>query len=1042
MIISDVSVKRPVFAAVISMLLVAFGALSFFNLPVREMPDVSPPNVSISTSYQGASAQVVESRITTIIEDQISGIEGIKSITSSSSDGVSRVNIEFSLDRDIDSAANDVRDSVSRVARRLPEEADPPQVSKVNTGERAISWFVLSSDTMDELQLTDYAVRNIQDRLSVLDGVARVQIGGNKRYAVRIWLDRYQLAARNLTVTDVERVLRQENIELPGGRVEGATRDFTVRVERNYKTPEDFAKMVIGQADDGHLIQLSEVARVELGPANEKQMFHGNGRSTVGLGIVKQSTANTLSVAKAANDEVERIKETLPQSLELRISRDGSVFIKDAINEVYFTLFVSIALVVFVIFLFLGNVRAAIVPSITVPVCLIATFMVLDMAGYSINLLTLLALVLTIGLVVDDSIVVLENIHRRIEDGEPALLAAYRGAKQVSFAVVATTLVLLGVFVPVLFLGGMTGRMFGEIALTLSAAVAFSSLVALTLSPMLCSKLLSRKSVKTWLDLKVDAIFVRLSAKYRAALQVSFNNKGAIFMSLIGAFMVIAGLGAKIPSEFMPQEDRGAFLIMARGPEGASFETTAAEILKIETKLMVAVEDGRASSILTMVPGFGGSTGYNSGFVVVKMPPYDERTVSTDEMLAWARNEMKDITGLSAFAASFGSFGGSGSPIQFVVGGNSYDDIRHFRDVLLEKARANPMFVNVDADYRETKPQINIEVDTKRAADLGVSVESIGRTLETMLGGRRVTTYEDNDEEYDVILQAEKDDRVTSSDIDNIYVRSARSGQLVPLSNLITTATTADAGTLNRYNRIRSVTISAGLAPGVTMGDALGFLEQVVRDELPEVVSVDYKGESREFQDSSSAVLFMFGLALLVVYLILAAQFESFVHPFTIMLTVPLAIAGGLLGLYVMGDTLNIYSQVGVIILIGLASKNGILIVEFANQLRDKGFEVEEALFEACRTRLRPILMTGVSTAIGTLPLVLSTGPGSVSRSSIGIVIVSGVVFATIFTLFVIPVFYRLLAPYTSSPGTIERLLSGQHQRHPELRKEEGSSVE
>lgn len=1042
MIISDVSVKRPVFAAVISMLLVAFGTLSFFNLPVREMPDVSPPNVSISTNYKGASAQVIESRITTIIEDQISGIEGIKSITSSSADEVSRINIEFSLDRDIDSAANDVRDSVSRVANRLPEEADPPRVSKVNTGERAISWFVLSSDTMDELQLTDYAVRNIQDRLSVLDGVARVQIGGNKRYAVRIWLDRMQLAARNLTVTDVERVLRQENVELPGGRVEGASRDFTVRVERNYTTPEDFSKMVIGQADDGHLIQLSEVARVEMGPADEKQMFHGNGKSTVGLGIVKQSTANTLSVAKAANDEVERIRKTLPQSMELRISRDGSVFIKDAINEVYFTLFISIALVVFVIFLFLGNIRAAIVPSITVPVCLVATFMVLDSAGYSINLLTLLALVLTIGLVVDDSIVVLENIHRRIEEGEPALLASYRGAKQVSFAVIATTLVLLGVFVPVLFLDGLAGRMFGEIALTLSAAVGFSSLVALTLSPMLCSKLLSRKAAKTWLDQKVDAIFVVLNIKYRAALQLTFKNKGAVFLSLIGAFMVIAGLGVKIPSEFMPQEDRGAFLIIARGPEGASFETTADEIKNIEAKLMVAVEDGRAENILTMVPGFGGRTGYNSGFVVVKLPTYEDRTVSTDELLAWTRAQMKDITGLSAFAASFGSFGGSGSPIQFVVGGNSYDDIRHLRDVLVDKARANPMFVNVDADYRETKPQINIQVDTKRAADLGVSVESIGRTLETMLGGRRVTTYEDNDEEYDVILQAEKLDRVTSNDIDNIYVRSGRTGQLVPLSNLITTDTTADAGTLNRYNRIRAVTISAGLTPGATMGDALAFLEQVVRDELPEVVSVDYKGESREFQDSSSAVLFMFGLALLVVFLILAAQFESFVHPFTIMLTVPLAIAGGLIGLYLTGDTLNIYSQVGVIILIGLASKNGILIVEFANQLRDKGYDVEEALFEACRTRLRPILMTGFSTAIGTLPLVLSTGPGSVSRSSIGIVIVSGVIFATFFTLFVIPVFYRLLAPYTSSPGTIERLLSGQHQRHPELKKEGNSPAE
>ena len=1042
MILSDVSVKRPVFAAVISMLLVAFGILSFFNLPVRELPDVSPPNVSISTSYAGASAQVVESRITTIIEDQISGIEGIRSVTSSSADGVSRVNIEFSLSRDIDSATNDVRDRVSRVLRRLPEEADPPQVAKVNTGDRPIVWFVLSSEVMDELQLTDYAARNIQDRLSVLDGVARVQLGGGKRYAVRIWLDRQQLAARNLTVMDVETALREGNVELPGGRVEGASRDFTVRVERSYKTPEDFSKMVIGQAPDGHLIQLSEVARVELGPADEKQVFHGNGVSTIGVGIVKQSTANTLSVANVAKEEVLKINASLPQSMSLLVNWDNSVFIAEAIEEVYFTLFAAISLVIIVIFLFLGNIRAAIVPSITVPVCLVATFMVLDWAGFSINLLTLLALVLTIGLVVDDSIVVLENIHRRIEEGEPALLAAYRGARQVAFAVIATTLVLLGVFIPVIFLDGFSGRMFGEIAITLSAAVGFSSLVALSLSPMLCSKLLSRKATKTWLDVKVHEFFIVLSAKYKSALKLCFDNKGAIYLTLVGSLVLIAGLASKIPAEFMPAEDRGGFFVVARGPEGTSFEATAAEMGRVETRLMKAVDDGRIERLLTIVPGFGGATEYNSGFVVAILPPYEDRETSTDEVLAWTQAEMKHITGLSAFAGRFGSMGSSGSPIQFVVGGNSYDDIRGFRDVLLERARANPMFVNVDADYRETKPQVNIEVDTQRAADMGVSVQTIGRTLETMLGSRRVTTYEDDGEEYDVILQAEKADRTTTNDIDNIYVRSSRDGQLVPLSNLMTTETTADSGNLQRYNRIRSLTISAGLAPGATMGDALAFLEKVVRDELPEVVSVDYKGESKEFQDSGSAILFMFGLALLVVYLILAAQFESFIHPFTIMLTVPLAIAGGMLGLYLMGDTLNIYSQVGVVILIGLASKNGILIVEFANQLRDKGMEVEEALYEACRTRLRPILMTGFSTAIGTLPLVLSSGPGSVSRSSIGIVIVAGVIFATFFTLFVIPVFYRLLAPYTSSPGTIERLLSGQHSRHPDTIRDDNLPAE
>ena len=1029
MILSDVSVKRPVFAAVLSMLLLAFGWLSFQDLPVRELPDIVSPNVSISTAYPGASAKVVENRITQMIENQISGIEGVKSITSTSEDGRSRINIEFQVYRDIDAAANDVRERVGRVNRMLPEEADPPQVSKVNTGERAIVWFGLESAQMDQMQLTDYAQRNLVDRLASVDGVASIRIGGEKRYAVRIWLDREQLAARNLTVSDVERSLRSENVELPGGMVESATRDYNVRVERSYKTPEDFAELVLAQGGDGHLIRLGEVARVELAPANEKREYRSNGKASVGIGIIKQSTANTLDVALAAKAEVARIRDTLPQSLTLMDSFDSSVFIEEAINDVYETLFIAVGLVVFVIFLFLGNVRAAIVPSVTVPVCLVATFMALDAAGFSINLLTLLALVLTIGLVVDDSIVVLENIHRRIDEGEPALLASYRGSRQVAFAVIATTLVLLGVFVPVLFLDGQVGRLFGEIALTLSAAVAFSSVVALSLTPMLCSKLLSRKQKKTWLDHKVESIFVTLNEKYKEALRISFRNKGAIFLALAGSIMVIIGLMGEIQKEFMPREDRGIFIIAARGPEGGSFETTHKEMMEVERRLMQGVEDGKVSRLMTMIPGFGGSISVNSGFVIAVLPHWKEREMPTDEVLAWARQEMSTITGLSAFVGSFGMGGGGGNPVQFVIGGNTYEELKYFRDVVLEEAQKNPGLINVDADYRETKPQVRIQVDRNRAADMGVPVESIGRTLETMLGGRRVTTFERDGEEYDVLLQAERADRATVGDIDNIYVRSTRTNQLVPLANLITTAEIADAGNLQRFNRVRAVTIEADLAPGYTLGQALEFLTTVVHEKLPEVVSIDYKGESKEFMEAGGALYFMFLLALLVVYLVLAAQFESFVHPFTIMLTVPLAIAGGLIGLYVMGDSLNIYSQVGIVILIGLASKNGILIVEFANQLRDKGLDVEQALLEACTTRLRPILMTGFSTAMGTLPLVLAVGPGSVSRGSIGIVIVSGVIFATFFTLFIIPVFYRMFAPFTS--------LAGQDERHPDRKRDE-----
>jgi multidrug efflux pump len=1036
MIISDISVKRPVFAAVVNILLIAFGYLAFQQLPVRELPDVDSPNVSISTIYPGASAAIVESRITMLIEEQISGIEGIRSISSTSSDGQSRVNVEFDLARDIDNATNDIRDRVSRVVARLPLEADPPRVSKANSRERAIVWFNLSSNVLDEMQLTDYAERNIVDRLSVVDGVARIQSGGQKRIAIRIWLDRRQLAARGITADDVERVLRSENVELPGGRLETFDRDFTVRVERSYGSPEDFAQLVLGQGADGHLITLDEVADIEIAPADVRQAYRGNGENNVGIGIVKQSNANTLAVARAAKAEIEVIRATLPASMMIDDSYDSSVFVEEAINEVYRTLLIAIALVVTVIFLFLGNVRAALVPSLTVPVCLIATFMALQLAGFSINLLTLLALVLTIGLVVDDSIVVLENIHRRIEEGEPALLASYRGARQVSFAVIATTLVLIGVFVPVIFMDGNVGRMFGEIALTLSASVAFSSLVALTLTPMLCSKLLSRKAHHSWLDRKVEKSFKLLGGIYVDSLRIAFNNKTAIFIILGGAFLISAALMKKIPLEFMPNEDRGAFMIMARGPEGAGFQSTLANLTEIESRLMEAVEDGRAGRIIIRIPGFGAATEANTGMGIVIMPAWKERDTSTDEMIAWTRQRIADITDISAYVGAFRFGGGSGNPVQFVIGGTSYEELARFRDIILERARQNPGLINLDSDYHETKPQIRVAVDRERAADLGVPIQVIGRTLETMLGGRRVTTYTQGGEEYDVILQAALEDRTSPDDIKNIYVRSARTGEMIPLSNLLTTELIADSGSLQRFNRIRALTISAGLAPGYNLGEALDFLEQVVLEELPDVSSIDYKGESREFKDAGSAVIFMFLLALLVVYLILAAQFESFIHPFTIMLTVPLAIAGGLLGLYFTGGTLNIYSEVGIVILIGLASKNGILIVEFANQLRDKGHELEDALLQACRTRLRPILMTGLSTAIGTLPLVLSVGPGSASRSSIGIVIVTGVIFATFFTLFVIPVFYRLLAPFTAPPGAVAEKLGGQHGRHPDGRRE------
>ena len=1030
MLLSDISVKRPVFAAVISLLLVAFGVISFTQLPLREFPDVDPPVVTVSTDYVGASAAVVETRVTQVIEDRIAGVEGIKSIESSSRDGRSDITIEFKLSRDIDGAANDVRDRVSRVLDNLPEEADPPEVFKVDSNTRPIMWFNLTSPVMDVLQLTDFAERNIVDRLSVVDGVARIIIGGQQRYAIRIFLDRQALAARGLTVADVEGALRAENVELPAGEVESVARDFTVRVEREYRRPEDFATLVIAEGEDGHLIRLGEVARVELAGERERREFRGNGQPMIGLGIVRQSTANTLDVARAVKQAVDRVRLTLPESIEIADSYDSSVFVESAVREVYRTLAIAMGLVVLVLFAFLGNIRTVMVPAVTVPVCLIATFTVMNFLGLSINLLTLLGLVLAIGLVVDDAIVVLENIYRRIEEGERGLLAAYRGARQVGFAVIATTLVLIGVFVPIIFLEGNVGRLFGELAVALSAAVAFSSLVALTLAPMLCSKLLSRRMDRPAMSKWIDRQFVAIRAGYGRSLEFCFNHRGAILAAFLATFVVIAGLMRAVPSELAPQEDRGAFFVTVRGPEGAGFEYMREQMRLIEAQTVHLVESGEARRVLMR-------TDANRAFGIVILSLWGERDRSAAQIVAELNRRYENVPGVRTFIVQPQGIvsGRSREPVQFVVGGDDYPSLARFRDVIQEAARDNPGLISLDADYRETQPQFRVRVDRNRAADLGVSIATIGRTLETALGGRTVTTFIDRGEEYDVIVRLADADRRQPSDIDNIYVRSGRSGELIPLSNLTTLQEIADASALNRYNRVRALTISANLAPGYSLGDALAFLEGVVASELPEVVNIDYKGESREFKEAGGAIYFTFAIALLVVFLILAAQFESFLHPLVIMLTVPLAVAGGLLGLYLTGSTLNIYSQLGMIMLIGLAAKNGILIVEFANQMRDKGLEIKDALIEAAQVRLRPIIMTSLSTAMGALPLILATGAGSASRLTIGVVVFSGVLVATFFTLFVVPVFYMTLARYTRPVGFVAaRIRRFEEEEHPSAR--------
>lgn len=1060
--LSDTSVRRPVLATVFSLLLIAFGLLSFQNLPLRELPDVDPPIVSVETTYVGASAAVIENRVTKPIEDRLSGLEGIRKIVAESSEGISRITIEFELSRDIDDAANDVRDRVSRARDELPDEADPPEIVKAESDARAIMWLNLSGENMDALELTDYAERRILDRFSVIDGVARVALSGAKHYSMRIWLDRIALAAHDLTVADVENALRTQNVELPAGRLESTDRDLTVRVERGYSTPDDFRALVLARGADGYLVRLGDVARVEIGALESAGEFRGNGIPRVGVGIVKQSTANTVAVARRVVEEIARVRPSLPEGMTFEVSWNSAAFVQASVDEVYETLAIAMVLVVFVIYLFLGTKRAALIPAITVPICLIASFAGLYVFGLSINLLTLLALILSIGLVVDDSIVVLENVQRRIELGEPPLIAAYRGTREVGFAVVATTLVVIAVFVPIAFLEGTTGRIFRELAVTVSVAVAVSSFVALSLSAMLCSKILAATEPEAGLARLANGVVERSQAVYVRALDVCLRHPAAIFGVVALTAAAAVWLFQLVPRELEPSEDRGAFMVFMQAPEGASFEYTSEHMRQLEREVLFPmIEEGSVEFVLSRVPfSFAADTSMNTGMVIMVLAPWDEREVSADSVMARVSEGSSRLPGVISFPLSPSTLGRSSSsrPVQLVIGGSRHEEVGEWQAEVLEAASELPELLGVMGTYRPTQPQLRVEVDRDRAADLGVPVAVVGRTLETMLGSSRITTYEDRGEEYEVVLQAEATQRASPTDLTNIYVRSENvrsenvrsetTGALIPLANLVRLHEQAAAGTLRRFNRLPSATIEANLAPGASLGDGLFALEELARRILPEDAHFDYDGESLDFVESSSAAYYTFGLALLIVFLVLAAQFESFVHPIVIMLTVPLAVSGALAGLHAATvgarsfgwwettGSLNIYSQIGMTILIGLATKNGILLVEFANQLRGRGVAFQQAVREAARSRLRPILMTGISTALGALPLVLGSGPGSGGRRAIGIVVFAGVLTATFLTLFVVPVAYSVLARRTQRPGERERAIDELAAEHADVHQE------
>ena len=1051
MMLSDLAVRRPVFAAVAAIVLCVIGAAAFFFLPVRELPDVDPPIVSVSTSYAGASAEVIESRITEPIEQQIAGIQGVERINSSSRDGRSNVSVEFSLDRNIDDAANDVRDRVSRVVGRLPDQAQPPEVSKADSDSQPIMILFLRSSGMNRLELTDYADRYLIDRLATVPGVAQVQIYGEQRYAMRIWLDAAALAARGLTVTDVESALTAQNVELPAGQLESGQKDYTVRVARTYARAEDFRQLPIGtrgsgtvataqtgsaialpsgaagaiQGQSGYVTRLGDIARIVEAPAEDRRLFRGNGQDQIGLAVTRQAQSNDLAISKGVEAMLETVRPSLPEGTELVIGSDNSVFTSHAIDEVWITIGISMALVALVNFIFLGSMRAAFIPSIVAPICLLSTFIVLAPLGFSLNLLTLLALVLAVGLVVDDAIVVTENIQRRLDHGEPPLVAAERGARQVFFAVVATTVVLLAVFAPLLFLPGYVGRLFVELAAAIAAAVAFSAFLALTLSPMLASRILRPAKTGGWVARKVDRAMEALRNSYRNSLQAMLGQRIAV-VGMVGLIVVVAGGAAAmfvtLPNELVPAEDRGRVQIRIQGPEGAGFDYTRNIMMGIEPILAGYKANGEATSYLVSVPGFGGN-GFNSGNGSLILADWSERDRSADDIAQELNGKLRSQTGAQVNASVPGAFqrgGGNSNSIEMVVTGAEYEDIYTWLQPVLAASLDNPGLSRPRLNYEPNAPRLLVDVDPEKAAALGVSSQAIGRTLETMFGSRRATTYLRGGQEYDVILQTERAERRSVADLEALYVATG-SGQLVPLSAVVTTQTSGDTPDRRRLDRQRAISISADLNPGTTLVDATDFMTRVSQEQPQGVVTTQWGGAARDQQEAGGAVAAAFGLALLLVFLVLAAQFESWITPAVIMLTVPLAAAGSLFGLVMAGSSLNIYSQIGLIILIGVAAKNGILIVEFANQLRDQGRSIRDAIIESSTLRLRPIIMTSIATAFGALPLVLWQGAGAGSRQTIGVVIFSGAMFATLLTLFVVPVIYGVLARFTKSPDYTAR---------------------
>lgn len=1010
MSLSSISIRRPVLAIVMSIVVVLFGAIGYTSLGVREYPSIDPPVITVQTNYIGANATVIESQITEPLEESINGIAGIRSLTSTSRDGRSIITVEFNVDVDLETAANDVRDRVSRAINQIPPDADPPVVTKADADAIPIVMVNVSGKERSILQLSDYARNVLKEKLQTIPGVSAIQIWGEKRYSMRLWLDPVKMNAFNVTPVEVRNVLRIENIELPSGRLEGDNTELTVRTLGLLQTPEDFNNLII-RDEQGETVRLSDIGHAEYFPENERTILRRDGIPMVGIVIVPLPGSNHIQIADEFYKRIEEIKKDLPADMDIMLGFDATRFIRKSISEVMETIFIAFGLVIVIIFLFLRSWRTTLIPILAIPISLIGAFFIMYAAGFSINVLTLLGIVLAIGIVVDDAIVVLENIYRKIEEGLTPVEAAVKGSSEIFFAIISTTVSLASVFLPIVFLQGLTGKLFKEFGYVIAGSVIISAFVALTLTPMMSSRMLKPHEKHSWFYNVTEPFFVWMTSFYRRTLESFMRIRWVAFPVMLLAGLVIYWFGGNLQSELSPQEDRGQMRIQATAPEGTSYDFMDRYMIRLHDQMQMLVPEAD-NMVMVTAPGFGASS-TNSGFIRVLLKEREERERSQQQIaqvITGAVREFNDARAIVIQDQSIGGGGRGGLPVQYVIQANSYEELREILPTFLAEARQSPVFAVTDVNLKFNKPEVVVEIDRSKARDLGVSVSDVATTLQFSLSGQRFGYFIKNGKQYQIIGQLERSDRNQPLDLRSMFVKN-RKGEMIQLDNIVKLTERSSPPQLYRFNRYSSATVSAGLAEGKTIGDGIAEMDKIADKVLGDKYTTALEGASKDFVDSSSSLVFTFLLAIILIYLVLAAQFESFRDPFIIMLTVPLAIAGAVFSLSFFGQTLNIFSQIGQIMLIGLVTKNGILIVEFANQRREAGSDLMTAVKEAAELRFRPILMTSLSTILGTLPIALALGAGSESRVSMGIAIIGGLIFSTVLTLYVIPAMYSYLSP-------------------------------